>query len=353
MSRRVAAVAFGLTCLLIVVAATCPWNPLFTGARETLLIGVLAGTPSPAASHRKLVNMPSRNDVRAEIRQFLTTRRAKVTPEGAGLPTYGGKRRVPGLRREEVALLAGISIEYYTRLERGNAGGVSEGVLDGIARALQLDEVERAHLIDLVRTANAARPSRRRATPQRVRPSVQRLLDSMTGTAAFLRNGRLDILSANQLGYALYAPAFLDPVRPVNLARFVFLDRRSREFYGDWDGIAHAGVGTLRAEAGRDPYDRALTELVGELSMRSREFRVRWAAHDVDYYRSGVQPFHHPLVGDLTLNYDALELPADPGLTIVAYTAEPGSPAQQALDLLASWTSTPDHAPGVTTDTET
>ncbi len=297
--------------------------------------------------------MTSRNDVRAEIRQFLTTRRAKLTPAQAGLPAYGGRRRVPGLRREEVALLAGISIEYYTRLERGNARGVSEEVRDGIARALQLDEVERAHLVDLVRTANAARPARRRATPQRVRPSVQRLLDSMTGTAAFLRNGRLDILAANQLGYALYAPAFLDPARPVNLARFVFLDPKSTEFYGDWDGIAHAAVGSLRAEAGRAPDDRALTELVGVLSMRSQQFRVRWAAHDVDYYRSGTQPFHHPLVGDLTLDYDALELPADPGLTIVAYTAEFGSPSRQALDLLASWTSTPDQPPAVTSDPDT
>jgi hypothetical protein len=158
----------------------------------------------------------------------------------------------------------------------------------------------------------------------------------MTGTAAFLRDGRLDILAANQLGDALYAPAFLEPVRPVNLARFIFLNPKSTEFYGDWDGIAHAAVGSLRAEAGRDPYDRALTDLVGELSVRSQEFRVRWAAHDVDYYRSGVQPFHHPVVGDLTLNYDALELPADPGQTIVAYTADPDSPAQQALNLLAS-----------------
>jgi transcriptional regulator with XRE-family HTH domain len=296
--------------------------------------------------------MTSRNDVRGEIRQFLTTRRAKLTPTQAGLPAYGGNRRVPGLRREEVALLAGISIEYYTRLERGNARGVSDEVLEGLARALQLDEVERAHLIDLVRTANAVRPARRRATPQRVRPSVQRLLDSMTGTAAFLRNGRLDILAANQLGYALYAPAFLDPVRPVNLARFVFLDPKSTEFYRDWDGIAHATVGSLRAEAGRAPDDRALTELVGELSVHSQEFRVRWAAHDLHYYRSGTQPFHHPLVGDLTLDYNALELPADPGLTIVAYSAQAGSPARHALDLLASWTATPDHPPAATADTD-
>jgi transcriptional regulator with XRE-family HTH domain len=290
----------------------------------------------------------SRKDARGEIREFLTTRRARITPEQAGLPRYGARRRVAGLRRDEVAQVAGISVEYYTRLERGNIRGASDEVLDGLARALRLDEVERAHLTDLVKTANAARPARRRHTRQRVRPSVQLLLDSMTGTAAFVRNGRLDILSANQLGFALYSPVFLDPVRPANLARFIFLDQRSTEFYGDWDGIAHAAVGSLRAEAGRDPYDRALTDLVGELSTRSQEFRVRWAAHDVDYYRGGVQPFHHPLAGDLTLTYDALEIPADPGQTIVAYTAEPGSPSQQALNLLASWAAAQDEAPPVT-----
>jgi transcriptional regulator with XRE-family HTH domain len=297
--------------------------------------------------------MSDRHAIHAEIREFLTTRRARISPEQAGLPTYGERRRVSGLRRGEVAQLAGISVEYYTRLERGNARGASQEVLEAIARALRLDDVERAHLIDLARAANARRPPQRRATRQQVRPSVQCILDSMTGTAAFVRNGRLDILSANQLAHALYSPAFLEPVRPVNLARFVFLDPKSTGFYGDWDGIAHAAVGSLRAEAGRDPYDRALTDLVGELSMRSQEFRVRWAAHDVEYYRSGVQPFHHPLVGDLTLNYDALEIPADPGLTIVAYTAEPGSPARQALDLLAGWTATSGEAPAVASDSDT
>jgi transcriptional regulator with XRE-family HTH domain len=278
--------------------------------------------------------------VRGEIRQFLVTRRAKITPEQAGLRFYGGNRRVPGLRRAEVALLAGISIEYYTRLERGNATGVSGEVLDAIARALQLDDVERAHLTDLVKTAHVTRPSRRRPTRQRVRPSVQQVLDSMTGAAAFVRNGRLDVLSANQLGYALYSPVFASSAQPVNLARFIFLDPRSGEFYADWDGIAAAAVGSLRAEAGRDPYDRALTDLIGELSTRSEQFRGRWAAHDVEYYRSGVQPFHHPTAGDLVLDYDVLELAADPGLTIIAYTAEPGSPARQALDLLAAWAAT-------------
>jgi transcriptional regulator with XRE-family HTH domain len=252
---------------------------------------------------------------------------------------------VAGLRRDEVAQLAGISIEYYTRLERGNIRGVSDEVLDGIIRALQLDDVERAHLIDLVRTANASPAARRRPTQQQVRPSVQRLLDSMTGTAAFVRNGRLDILAANQLGYALYSPVFGSPVarkpaQPANLARFIFLDEHSAGFYRDWDGIAQAAVGSLRAEAGRDPYDRALAGLVGELSVRSQEFRERWAAHDVEYYRSGVQPFRHPVAGDLDLEYDALEIPADPGQTIIAYSAEPGSAARGALDILASWAAT-------------
>jgi len=297
-----------------------------------------------------VANVASMKDVRGEVRQFLTTRRAKVTPEQAGLPRYGGRRRVAGLRRDEVAQLAGISIEYYTRVERGSIRGVSDEVLDGIARALQLDEVERAYLTDLARMANASPATRRRPARQQVRPSVQRLLDSMTGTAAFVRNGRLDILAANRLGYALYSPVFADlgsgpGTGPANLARFVFLDKRSAGFYRDWDGIARAAVGSLRAEAGRQPYDGALTSLVGELSVRSQEFRERWAAHDVEYYRSGAQPFRHPVAGDLDLDYDALEIPADPGLTIIAYTAEPGSPSQRALDVLARWAATPGNAP--------
>src|SRR5919199_2916081 len=201
----------------------------------------------------------------AEIREFLTTRRSRVTPEQAGLRSYGTRRRVSGLRREEVAMLAGISVEYYTQLERGSVSGVSEDVLDAVARALQLDEVERSHLLDLVRAAKQ-RPMNRRRTPERVRPGVQQLLDSMTQAAAFVRNSRLDILSANALGYALYCEAFSNPDRPTNLARFVFLDQRAREFYADWDGIADAAAGSLRSAAGRDPYDRNLTDLVGELS---------------------------------------------------------------------------------------
>lgn len=282
---------------------------------------------------------------RDELREFLTTRRARITPQQAGLPGYGGKRRVAGLRREEVALLAGVSVEYYARLERGTATGVSDGVLGGIARALQLGETEREHLTDLIRAAGTGRPARRRTVHERVRPSVQRLLD-LLATPAFVRNGRLDVLATNHLGAALYAQALDDPRHQANLARFVFLDPRALAFYLDWDGIAHAAVGSLRAEAGRDPYDRRLTDLIGELSTRSPEFRVRWAAHDVIDYRSGTQPFHHPLVGDLTLAYEALQLPGDPGQVIISYLAEPGTPAQAALDLLAGRTIAAEQPPG-------
>jgi transcriptional regulator with XRE-family HTH domain len=280
-------------------------------------------------------------DNRSEIRQFLATRRAKITPRQAGLPAFGANRRVPGLRREEVALLAGVSVEYYARLERGNLSGVSESVLEALARALRLDQAEREHLFDLARAAGAtwARAPRRRAA-QQIRPGIQRILDAMTDAPAFIRNARLDVLAANRLGYALYSEALVNPDRPANLARFVFLDPHSRTFYRDWEGIADAAVGNLRAEAGRDPYDQDLTALVGELSMRSDEFRARWAAHDVRQYRSGTQPFRHPLVGDLTLTYEALQITADVGLVLIAYSAEPDSPSHEALTRLANWSTT-------------
>ena len=277
-------------------------------------------------------------DNRAEIREFLTTRRAKITPEQAGLPSGGGRRRVPGLRREEVAVLAGVSTEWYVRLEKGHIVGVSDDVLDAVARALQLDEAERGHLFNLAR---AAKPSRAtsRAKPQ-IRPSVQRILDSMTTAAAFVRNGRLDILAINPLGRALYAPVFDDERRPANLARFNFLDPRAHDFYPDWNDAANTSVALLRTEAGRDPHNRDLTDLVGELATRSEEFRSRWAAHNVRLHRAGVKHFHHPVVGTLDLAFDAMDLPAEPGLTLTAYTAEPGSPSADALTLLASWAAT-------------
>jgi transcriptional regulator with XRE-family HTH domain len=283
-------------------------------------------------------------DTRNEIRDFLTSRRARITPEQARLPAYGSNRRVAGLRREEVALLAGISVEYYTRLERGNAAGVSDSVLEGLARALQLDEAERSHLFHLVRTTTTTAPARRRPAQERVRLGVQRILDAMTDTPAFVRNARLDILAANRLGHAFYSELFADPVRPVNSARFLFLNPRATEFFADWDTIANDAVGVLRAQAGRDPYDRRLSDLIGELSTRSDEFRVRWAAHDVKLHRTGVKHFRHPLVGELTLDFETLELPGDPGQSMLVYTAEPASPTRERLNLLASWTSTPHHA---------
>jgi transcriptional regulator with XRE-family HTH domain len=277
-----------------------------------------------------------------EIREFLTTRRARLTPQLAGLPTYGRSRRVQGLRREEVALLAGISVEYYTRLERGNARGVSEDVLDAVSGALQLDEAEHAHLVDLARTANRERPPRRPSTPAKVRPSVRRIIDAMSDIPAFVSNGRLDILYANPLMEALYSEQFRDPARPVNSARFLFLDPRARTFYADWETTARDIVAALHGEAGRNPYDRALSDLIGLLSTRSEEFRVHWARHDVRFHRSGTKRFRHPLVGDITLAYDRLELPADPGLSIVTYSAEPGSPSEGALAELARWSTTRD-----------
>jgi transcriptional regulator with XRE-family HTH domain len=286
-----------------------------------------------------------RGDVRAQIREFLSSRRARITPEQAGLPVYGGdRRRVAGLRREEVALLAGISSEYYTKLERGNATGVSDGVIDGLAHALQLDEAERAHLLDLIRTAITTRAPRRRPTSQRVRPTVQRVLDSMIGTPAFVLNGRLDILGANELGSALYAPVYVGPVRPPNTARFVFLDPTATEFFREWNKVANDTVAVLRAEAGRDPYDRSLSDLIGELSTRSDDFRVRWAAHNVRIHTTGVKLIHHPIVGDLDLAFESFPLAGDPSQSVVTYTAEPRSPSQDALSLLASWAATGGHA---------
>jgi transcriptional regulator with XRE-family HTH domain len=278
-----------------------------------------------------------------EMRDFLVSRRARITPEQAGLPAYGGNRRVAGLRREEVALLAGVSIDYYTRLERGRAPGASDSVLEGIARALHLDEAERAHLFDLARAAAGPAVPRapRRPASQQVRPSVRRILDSMAGTPAYVRNARLDILAANRLGAALFAPVLTSPAQPANNARFLFLDPAAPEFYSGWERQAQDVVAMLRTEAGRSPHDRGLSNLIGELSTRSENFRTWWAAHNVRFHRTGVKRFRHPVVGDLTLTFEALDLAADAGLRISAYTAEPGTPSDDALKVLASWAATP------------
>jgi transcriptional regulator with XRE-family HTH domain len=273
-----------------------------------------------------------------EIREFLSSRRAKLTPAEAGLPLYGSKRRVAGLRREEVALLADISVEYYTRLERGEASGVSNDVLDAVSRALRLDEAEHQHLLDLVRHADGDRRVRRSSRSPQVRPSIRRLVDGLTAMPAIVSNARHDVLYANRLGEALFLEVFSDPVRPPNTARYIFLDPRAATFYTDWEAVAHDVVAALRGEAGRNPHDRALSDLVGLLSTRSQEFRTLWAGHDVLFHRTGVKRFHHPLVGDLALTWDALPLPADPGLALATYSADPGSPSDEALHELARWT---------------
>jgi transcriptional regulator with XRE-family HTH domain len=272
---------------------------------------------------------------RDEVRDFLTSRRARISPQQAGLTSYG-RRRVPGLRREEVATLAGVSVDYLARLERGNLTGVSDGVIEAIARALQLDEAERAHLFDLTRAANASPSGRiRRPAQPRIRPGVQQLLDAMTDAAAMVGNARGDSLAANRLGRALFAPIVNGPARG-NGARFVFLDPRAVDFYPDWEQAAHAIVAALRSEAGRNP-DTSLTALIGELATHSDAFRTLWAAHDVRLHRLGTKRIHHPVVGDLTLDYEVMALTADDGLELVAFTAAPGSPSADALHLLASW----------------
>jgi len=275
-----------------------------------------------------------------EVRAFLSSRRAKITPDQAGMAIYGRNRRVPGLRRSEVADLAGVSVEYYSQLERGNLAGVSESVLDALGRALQLSEAEREHLLDLARAAGPARRARRRPPARQVRPSVARVLDGMTEVPAFVENGRLDVLAANPLARALYAPAFAGHSLPVNLARFNFLSPHARTFWGNWERAADDTAAMLRTEAGRDPYDKDLAGLVGELSTRSDEFRVRWGAHDVQLHRTGLKHIRHPVAGDLHLSYEVMELPADPGLALVAFSAEAGSPADDALRFLASWAAT-------------
>lgn len=282
-------------------------------------------------------------DNRADIRDFLAARRAQLTPAQVGLPA-GGRRRVPGLRREEVAVLAGVSTEWYTRLEKGHIGGVSEDVLGAVARTLRLTEAERLYLFDLARAARPGGPSPRpRRKAADIPPRVQWLLDSVTLSAAFVTDGRLDMVATNALTRALFSPMFdsgtVDGRGRPNFARFYFLDRASRDFFPDWEGGADTTVSLLRAEAGRYPDDRALRALVGELSTVSAEFRTRWAAHHVRLHHGGVKHLHHPQAGPLELTYQPLDLPMSEhelhALTL--YTAEPGSASEERLRLLASW----------------
>ncbi|MFC9335698.1 helix-turn-helix transcriptional regulator [Arthrobacter sp. NPDC057009] len=287
-------------------------------------------------------NLP---DNRADIRDFLASRRAKLRPEEVGLPS-GSRRRVPGLRREEVAVLAGVSTEWYTRLEKGNISGVSEDVLHAVARALNLDDEERAYLFELARAARPANrvPVRRKEAD--VAPPVRWLLDSMTMSAGFIRNGRLDIVAANPLGRALHAPMFASPTTAAhgraNFARFHFLDPAARDFFVDWDAGAAATAALLRTEAGREPNDKALRELIGELSTVSPEFRTLWGSHNIRFRHDGIKRLQHPVVGYLELTYQSLALPTLPRAVheLSVYTAEPGTKHEEQLKLLTSWAAT-------------
>lgn len=287
-----------------------------------------------------LEGVDNRNDVRQEVREFLTTRRARITPEQAGLPTTGS-RRVPGLRRSEVATLAGLSVEYYARLERGHIAGASSGVLEALARALQLDETERAHLFDLARAADgiptSGRARRRAPAKAASRQSLRWALEAITDGVAFVRDPQQNLLATNTLGRAFYSPVIGHGGRTPNLARFQFLDPASRDFYPDWDLFAEMCVAIMRAEAGRNPHDRVMQDLVGELSTQSEIFRRLWGAHDVRTHGAGTKRFTHPVVGEVTLAYEEFALTAEPGMVMLVYTAEPGSPSAERLALLASW----------------
>ncbi|MGW7291744.1 helix-turn-helix transcriptional regulator [Streptomyces xiamenensis] len=282
-------------------------------------------------------------DNQAEVREFLTSRRAKISPEQAGLPP-GSRRRVPGLRRSEVAALADVSVEYYAKLERGNLAGASPAVLEAVARALRLDDAERAHLMNLAQAADGSdaltRPRRRSTRTWTAHRSLQWVLDAITAGPAFVRNGRMDLLATNQLARAFYDDVYATDGNQDNLARFQFLDPASRRFYPDWDLAADVSVAILRTEAGRDPHDKDLHDLVGELSTRSDAFRTRWGAHNVRHHGTGTKHFHHHAIGDLTLAYEGLEMAAEPGLTLTIYTAEPGSASEEGLRLLSSWSAT-------------
>src|SRR3954467_15300376 len=306
----------------------------------------------PAGSLAAYRGLVSKADLNAEIRDFLSTRRARITPEQAGLPAYGGNRRVKGLRREEVALLSGVSVDYYIRMERGGLGGASESVLDALADALRLDEAERTHLFALARESGAHGRPRVRTAPTSVRPAVQQMLDAMTDAPAWVRNGRHDILAMNQLARALYSPVLATPRRPANTTRFVYLHpEQAREFFVDYDRIADDAAAMLRLEAGRNPHDKALIELVGELSTQSETFRRRWASHDVKFHRSGQKRVRHPVVGQLDLYFESMQISSAPGLYLNVYTAAAGTPTADALKLLASWAASQDHLPSETVPT--
>lgn len=284
-------------------------------------------------------------ELRSEIREFLSSRRARITPDQAGLPAYGGSRRVTGLRREEVAMLAGVSVDYYIRMERGSLSGASDSVLDSLAGALKLDEAERDHLFALARQANSSSQRKPRTAATSVRPAIEHLLDAITDAPAWVRNGRHDIIAMNRLARALYSPVLASPRRPANTTRFVYLDPAAENFFVDYDQVARDAAAMLRLEAGANPHDRELIALVGELSTQSALFRTRWASQDVRFHRSGRKRLRHPIVGELDLDFEGMDLTSEPGLRLNVCTAAPGTPTADALKLLASWAASQSELP--------
>ncbi|SDM96424.1 Helix-turn-helix domain-containing protein [Streptomyces sp. cf386] len=274
-------------------------------------------------------------DRRAELSEFLRTRRARLKPEDVGLPDFGRHRRVPGLRREELAQLAGVSVAYYTRLEQGNGRNVSAEVLDAIARALRLSDAEHAHLTHLAKPKqHKKKPTTR---PEQVRPALAQLLDSIDGVPAYISGRRSDILAWNRMAAAVFGDWAELPVQERNWARLVFLKPEYRELFVEWDQKASDMVSYLRMDAGCHPDDPRLSALVGELSVKSEEFRRLWATHDVKEKSYGVKHIRHPLVGELTLNFESFRLSDGSEQSLITYHAEPGSPSAEALRLLASW----------------
>lgn len=280
-----------------------------------------------------------------ELREFLVSRRARITPEQAKLPAYGGNRRVAGLRREEVAMLAGVSVDYYTKLERGAVGVVSESILNAVARALHLTPTERDHLFHLTGTTASLRTASRPVRTH-VRPAVLRILDGLSESPAFVGTVTRDLIAANALARATYSPLYEDaPNGTPNTARYTFLNPGAKSFFIEWDTAAENLVANLRRELGTDPLNRELQQLVDELSRDSTEFRTRWRSHDVRTHDAGFKSIRHPVVGELHLTFEAMPLPADPGQSLIVYGAEPGSDTADRLRLLASWSATAS-APG-------
>ncbi|MEN9715360.1 MAG: hypothetical protein RJA35_827 [Actinomycetota bacterium] len=273
-------------------------------------------------------------DLRKDISDFLTSRRARISPESVGLPSYSPNRRVAGLRREEVAMLAGVSVDYYTRIERGQLKGVSESVVAGLARVLNLDDAERKYLDNLVSLSNPGIRLPSKPRPMVVKSSLLRLLESVEDVPMYVRNGRMDILAMNAMAKQFLSPVIASQGPQPNMARFCILDPSAQDYFVDWEKVATDTVGILRAQASRDPYDKQLTDLIGELCTLSEFFRVHWAAHNVHEHKGGTKRFNHPEVGQMELMFEAFDVPNEESLRLNTYFAPAGSASENALKLL-------------------